>query len=44
MASLKVVNDDTRLSVTEDYAEEIEELHDLEEADGDEIDGKVGKT
>ncbi|HQV83789.1 MAG TPA: polyphosphate kinase 2, partial [Ornithinibacter sp.] len=44
MASLKVVNDDTRLSVTEDYAEEIEELHDLEEADGVEIDVKVGKT
>ena len=36
--------DETRLSVTQDYAEEIEELHDLEEAEGQLIDVKVGKT
>ena len=36
--------DEQRRSVTEDYAEELEELHDLEEAEGARIDVKVGKA
>ena len=36
--------DEQRRSVSEDYAEEIEELHDLEEGEGVEIDVKVGKA
>jgi polyphosphate kinase 2 len=36
--------EDERRSVTQDYAEEIEELHDLEEAEGQVIAVKVGKA
>ncbi|WP_307835991.1 polyphosphate kinase 2 [Phycicoccus sonneratiae] len=38
------MDDEQRRSVTEDYAEEIEELHDLEEAEGVDVDVKVGKA
>jgi polyphosphate kinase 2 len=38
------VDDAKRHSVTEDYAEEIEELHDLAEAEGRPVDDKGGKT